>query len=63
MAMCKINDEASYHSHCSRRLQPLGWNLPHPRSDEEVLLHAFLSGTPPNALSGSDSFAWCKNDV
>lgn len=39
-----------------------GWSLPHPRSDEEVSLHAYLSGISiPSTDRGSDTYSWRTN--
>lgn len=36
-----------------------GWALPHPRSEEEVTLHTYLSSIPvPSPDMGTDSFSW-----
>ncbi|KAH0875597.1 hypothetical protein HID58_072959, partial [Brassica napus] len=37
----------------------MGWALPHPRSEEEVTLHTYLSSIPvPSPDMGTDSFSW-----
>ena len=39
-----------------------GWRLPHPRSDMEVALHAFLTSFPmPSLDRGPDTFSWSTN--
>ncbi|XP_033131826.1 uncharacterized protein LOC117126816 [Brassica rapa] len=39
-----------------------GWRLPHPRSDMEVALHAFLTSFPTPSLDrGPDTFSWLTN--
>lgn len=38
------------------------WRLPHPRSDQEVSLHAFLTNFPLPAIDrGPDVFGWSTN--
>ncbi|KAG2300644.1 hypothetical protein Bca52824_037116 [Brassica carinata] len=39
-----------------------GWNLPHPRSEEEVALHAYLTSVPvPSPEEGPDVITWFTN--
>lgn len=41
-----------------------GWRLPHPRSDQEVNLHTYLSAMSlPSQETGPDSFSWSINGV
>lgn len=41
-----------------------GWSLPHPRSEQEVNLHLYLTGIPlPSIDRGPDQFFWLTNGI
>lgn len=51
----RVHIDASVADACSAQ----GWTLPHPRSDNEVALHTFLTTvTPPYLVSDPDRFGW-----
>lgn len=51
----RLNISASVSNACNDR----GWLLPHPRSDQEVQLHAFISEMPiPSGISEEDCYKW-----
>lgn len=54
----RIRLEASVAEACNEQ----GWRLPHPRTDQEVSLHAFLTNFPPPTIDrGPDMFGWSTN--
>lgn len=56
----RIRIDASVADSCNSS----GWRLPHPRSDQEVILHTHLSTMNlPSQETGSDSFSWSTNGV
>ncbi|XP_013624821.1 uncharacterized protein LOC125600459 [Brassica napus] len=54
----RVRLEASVADACTAHI----WRLPHPRSDQEVSLHAFLTNFPLPAIDrGPDVFGWSTN--